>query len=184
MAASAVDTQRAAQHLVQCAVLDGGEVAIVRLQGRGSFLNSMPFKQFADHLAKQGKPREFIVDLAECETMDSTFLGVLAAISIGQERGGRPRVVVLNASDHVVRLLRTLGLLRLVDTEGGAAASSTARVNDADFQAATGPAASHDERVSHALEAHKLLCEIEAGNKAQFQSVIQSLEASLKKDQG
>lgn len=184
MPATSAETQRQAQNLVQCAVLDDGDVAIVRLNGRGSFLNSMPFKQFADHLAKQNKPREFIVDLAECETMDSTFLGVLAAISIAQERGGRPRVVVLNASDHVVRLLRTLGLMRLVDTNAGASALTAARVADSSFSAAADGGATRDERASHALEAHKLLCEVEAENKARFQSVIQSLEESLKKEQG
>lgn len=182
MAATSAEIQRLALNSVQCAVLDGGDVAIVRLNGRGSFLNSMPFKQFADQLAKHSHPREFIVDLAECETMDSTFLGVLAAISIAQERAGRPRVVVLNASDHVVRLLKTLGLLRLVDTEGGAGNQAAARAMDSDFKPAAESGATRDERVSHALEAHRLLCEVETENKARFQSVIQSLEDSLKKE--
>ncbi len=63
---------------VYCAVLDDDDIAVVRVVGRGTFQNSVPVKQLADLLQKGGHPRKFVLDVSQCETLDSTFLGVLA----------------------------------------------------------------------------------------------------------
>ena len=75
---------------IQYALLDQDNVAVVRVTGRGTFLNSVPLKKFADQLTADGKPRQFIIDLKDCETLDSTFMGVLASISLRQTRAMTP----------------------------------------------------------------------------------------------
>ena len=46
----------------------------VKVEGKGSFLNSDSLKEFAREMVDQGY-RGFVVDLADCATMDSTFMG-------------------------------------------------------------------------------------------------------------
>jgi len=53
-------------------------------------------------------------DLAECKGMDSTFLGVIAdAATCNPSRAGKT-VVVFNAGDALVQLLRRIGVLPMV----------------------------------------------------------------------
>jgi len=57
-------------------------------------------------------------DLAECKGMDSTFLGVIAdAATYNPNRAGKT-VVVFNACDALVQLLRRIGVLPLVSLAG------------------------------------------------------------------
>src|SRR5690606_28022450 len=89
---------------IQVALIDDEHTAVVRVTGRGNFMNSVPLKKFADRLGSKGRPDRFIMDLADCETLDSTFMGVLASISLLQSRNGRNRLVVCNANDHIHKL--------------------------------------------------------------------------------
>jgi len=171
---------------ILCAVLDDGRTAIVRVVGRGNFMNSVSLKKFADHLAARGKPARFVLDLAQCETMDSTFMGILASVSIAQERGGRERVTVANPNEHVMKLLKTLGLMRLLDVrEPGrdtvAELMDRARETMAPVDASE---VSHSEQISHTLSAHKALVPLNDGNEERFQSVIHYLEKSLEGERG
>ncbi len=174
-------------HDIQCAVLGGGEVAVVRINGRGTFQNSVPFRQLADHLRERGKPRDFIVDLIDCQTMDSTFLGGLAAVSIAQKRGGRAPIVVVNANTQVRRLFKTLGLMQVLDVaddprsrEAVIAEACHKEMSDAPVSGTV----SHKDQIAHTLEAHKILCDIDDENHTRFQTVIEYLEKSLKEEEG
>src|SRR5690606_8959102 len=144
---------------IYCAVLDSGDMAVVRVIGRGSFLNSVPFKRFADHLIKGGHPAKFIVDLGKCETMDSTFMGVLASVSIAQSKREHEKVVAPNAHDHVGHILTTLGLSPLVevnDSHGVKAAIDRAAAEPMLVPADNKPVV-RIEQLLHTLEAHKTL---------------------------
>jgi len=52
----------------------------VKVEGKGSFLNSDNLKEFACEMLGHGY-REFVVDLAGCVTMDSTFMGTMARLA-------------------------------------------------------------------------------------------------------
>ena len=169
------------QSEVLCAVLDGGQIAVVRVVGRGNFLNSMPLKGFADHLHKENKPFEFVLDLHECETLDSTFMGTIASLSQMQTRSGRRKLVVLNANEHVKRLLKTLGLNALLDLrEGSGSDAERLRAAEGSFKAAESGEVDRLGQIVHTLEAHKTLVKIDEENEVRFQSVIHYLEQSLK----
>ena len=53
----------------------------VHVAGRGTFQNGQPLRRYAVEMIGQGA-RQFVVDLGQCEGMDSTFLGVLAGIGL------------------------------------------------------------------------------------------------------
>src|SRR5260370_38068140 len=53
----------------------------VRVEGNGSSTNSTALRDFAKEMIHRGA-REFIVDLCNCPVMDSTFMGMLAGISL------------------------------------------------------------------------------------------------------
>lgn len=169
---------------VLCAVLDGDKAAVVRVEGRGNFMNSVPLKKFSDRLHSEGNPSQFIFDLTKCETMDSTFMGVLAAISIGQARSGRRKVVVANPNEHVVRLLKTLGLINLLEILDPLRAEEENALRQAEsmLAPATPSPVSHKDQISHTLEAHRLLCRLSGENERQFQTVVSLLEKSLKEE--
>ncbi len=169
---------------ILCAVLDNQRVAIVRVVGRGTFVNSVPLKRFADHLAGHEKPETFIMDLENCETMDSTFMGVLASISIAQERAKRHRVVVANPNEHVVKLLKTLGLMRLLDVHEPDKKKDRELISKAenDLKPADSETITHVEQINHTLKAHKTLVPLDEENQARFQSVIHYLEKSLEEE--
>ncbi|MEQ8822141.1 MAG: STAS domain-containing protein [Sumerlaeia bacterium] len=165
---------------IHCAVLSDDDIAVVRVHGRGSFQNSVFLERFAKHLQEQGRPAEFIVDLGECETLDSTFMGMLASVSQTQKRAGRHQLVVVNVNDHVRRLLKTLGLTYLLEIHE----SETTRATDALAKADLKPAEQEDisrlDQILHTLEAHKTLVELDGENEVRFQSVIHYLERSVK----
>ena len=67
-----------AAHLL---VLVGKDFVCIKIAGRANFSSSPDFKILLDELAAKGY-RHFMLDLAECALMDSTFLGVLAGFGI------------------------------------------------------------------------------------------------------
>ena len=64
-----------------------GPAVWVRVEGKGSFLNSGNFKEFAREMVNRGY-REFVVDLDNCAMMDSTFMGTMAGVALALEGTG------------------------------------------------------------------------------------------------
>ena len=58
-----------------------GPAVWVRVEGKGSFLNSGNLKQFAREVVDRGY-REFVIDLHDCAMMDSTFMGTMAGLAL------------------------------------------------------------------------------------------------------
>ena len=55
--------------------------AFVKIPGRANFSSSVDFKTLVSELRARGVDH-YVLDLGECVTMDSTFLGVLAGIAL------------------------------------------------------------------------------------------------------
>lgn len=164
---------------IQIAVIDSGDVAVVRVQGRGTFLNSVPLKRFAEHLFQRRQPAHFLVDLQTCETMDSTFMGVLASISLHQSREGRSRVELVNANDQIRRLLKTLGLTHFIHIRHGQPASEHVERAAGSLAPAENGHMDRSEQIAHCLEAHKTLVNVDSENEVRFENVIHYLQQSL-----
>jgi len=155
----------------------GDHVACVRIVGRANFLLSVDFRKLLRHLRAAGHAR-ILLDLSECQVMDSTFLGVLAfeANDMASKSGGTAGICIelLNARPAVREIIEELGIARLFHfVERDLTAEQ--------FRAApsAGPA-SVEECARTSLEVHELLMALHPANVAKFKEVARFLATELK----
>src|SRR5688572_4837700 len=86
-------------------VARSGGTVYVRVSGLGNMNNSVTLKAFADQMLSEGY-RNFVVDLADCRGVDSTFMGILLEFRSG--------LVVVNANAHCRRQMESIGLHRVL----------------------------------------------------------------------
>jgi anti-anti-sigma regulatory factor len=146
---------------------------LVRVEGKGSFLNSTGLKDFSKEMINRGF-REFLVDLQCCPVMDSTFMGTMAGIALRlRELGqGQLRVVKLNQRNR--DLLANLGFDRLFSLEEQAPGIEES--------AATLPLNNGADKLTQAqtmLEAHEACVEANPENAAKFKDVLEYLKQDL-----
>ncbi len=156
------------------------KVVWVRVEGKGSFLNSSGLKEFAREMVNRGH-REFVVDLRNCPVMDSTFMGTLAGIALRLREIGQGNLHVTNLNERNSDLLRNLGLDQLFaidlcgmkSPEEGMEAPKSAPIEGAGVDA---------ERTLQAqtmLEAHEALVEAAPENLTKFKDVLEYLKQDL-----
>ena len=75
------------------------KVVCIRVQGKGSFLNSTGIKKFANAMIERGH-RNFVVDLADCPVMDSTFMGTLTGVALRLHGIGQGDLHVINSNER------------------------------------------------------------------------------------
>ena len=158
----------------------GEHCAAIRIIGRANFTSSVDFKTLINELRQQGC-NYFVLDLAECVLMDSTFLGVLAGfglkLSAGNGNQGPHGIELFNPSARIIELLDTLGVLHLFKVTQG----SVSLPEQAEPREHT-PASSTKEEVTRTcIEAHQTLMDISPANAAKFKDVAQFLAEGLKK---
>src|SRR6516162_747258 len=76
-----------------------GPTVWVKVEGKGSFLNSGNLKEFANEMLNRGC-REFVVDLADCTMMDSTFMGTIATVALRLRGLGQGHLHVANCGNR------------------------------------------------------------------------------------
>lgn len=143
-----------------------GPAVWVRVVGRGSFQNSTGLKDFAAEMTSRGH-REFIVDLEECELMDSTFMGTLAGIALKLGREGTLKVLRANPRNR--KVLQNLGLDRIFSVEESPAAAAP------DLHEASAGEAREAKREA-IIEAHENLVAANPANAVRFKDVIEFLK--------
>ncbi len=92
------------------------ETVWIRVEGKGSFQNSTPLKDFAREMLGRGH-RAFVVDLKECPFMDSTFMGTLASIALKSRADGSGGLHIVNLNERTQDLLCNLGLDQLMQLD-------------------------------------------------------------------
>lgn len=156
------------------------DVVVIRVNGRGTFKNSVGVQQFAEQLIKEGKKPRFILDLHNCISMDSTFMGVLAGIGRNQMNMSLGKMTAVNLNPQTERLLSTLGLTFILDVR---TSQKNSLPDDSKFfERKTEKLSLHDQTI-HMLEAHQKLIDIDTQNEARFQNVIFYLKDSLSREQ-
>ena len=157
-----------------------GRDICLKIAGKATFLQSMDFKRVVTELSDRGYER-FHIDLAECQTMDSTFLGVLAGVGLkyhsssqGQNTTGL--VKILNPSERIADLLDNLGISHLFDIEKGVCPFECG-----DFSEIENDDADKKELTRNCLEAHQTLMNICPDNVIKFKDVANFLAEDLKK---
>lgn len=156
-------------------VARNGEHATFRVAGRATFDVAPGFKQACEGLLAAGC-RQFALELAACDTMDSTFLGVIVRLTRRLKTTNPPGAVTLVALPAKVReQVRCLGVLsffQLADAPTGATL---------EYQAVTDPPASKAEMTRVSLEAHQELMSTSAENEQRFKDVAAFLTEDLQR---
>jgi anti-anti-sigma regulatory factor len=146
----------------------------VRVEGKGSFLNSTGLKEFAKEMTNRGF-REFAVDLKNCPMMDSTFMGTLAGIALRLRELGQGGLRVINLNERNSELLANLGLDQLFarDSQGDEKLLTEGQV----VLATAAPDKATQSQTM--VEAHQTLIDANAANAAKFKDVLEYLKQDL-----
>src|SRR4051812_26166216 len=153
----------------------------VRVEGKGSFLNSTGLKEFAKEMINRGF-REFAIDLKNCPVMDSTFMGTLAGIALRLRELGQGALHVINLNERNSDLLANLGLDQLFCIEARPVASPAAAAAVAPSAAQVPLVSASPDKVTQAqtmLEAHEACVEANGANAAKFKDVLEYLKQDL-----
>lgn len=156
----------------------GDNVVFVKVAGRANFTSSVDFKTLVNGLRQKGHD-QFILDLSECQLMDSTFLGVLAGLGRKMKQSGNgdrgATIALCSPSPRIADLLVNLGVADLFKVVTPPAAT--------DRLQPVAPAAGVDKKeISRTcLEAHQALMEIHPANVAKFKDVAAFLTEDLKR---
>lgn len=145
-----------------------GPTVWVRVEGRGSFQNSTGLRDFAAEMTRRGH-RDFVIDLKDCELMDSTFMGTLTGIALRLGPQGSLRVVRPN--ERCRSVLRNLGLDRVFTVEENLPAPPPGTsLHDAEGTP------SREAKRETFIEAHENLVAANPENAVRFKDVIEFLK--------
>ena len=147
----------------------------VRVEGKGTFLNSTGLKEFSKEMINRGH-REFVVDLRNCPLMDSTFMGTLAAIGLALRGLGQGELRAINLNERNRDLLTNLGLDQLFTLGGNEPPPAAAVVPQTPLDGAPADKVKQAETM---LEAHEACVEADPANAAKFKDVIEYLKQDL-----
>jgi anti-sigma B factor antagonist len=154
------------------------QIAFIKISGRATVHASVGFKALLHGLLEK-KITRFILDLSDCATMDSTFLGVLAgfALKLADEPQdqSRPELELFNPNHRVSDLLENLGVAHLFQTV------QCPPLLPGQFNPAPNATPDALEVSRTCLEAHRTLVQINAANVPKFKDVMQFLAEDLKK---
>jgi anti-sigma B factor antagonist len=166
--------------MISVAVVD--HTAFIKIPGRANFTSSVDFKTLVSELRGRGVDH-YVLDLGECVTMDSTFLGVLAGLALRHADGkdGPPsdklRLDLLNPNPRIADLLDNLGVVHLFNVfhqENPCTAIFEPVENNH-------PAPTPLELSKTCLEAHEVLMRINPANVPKFKDVARFLAEDLRK---
>src|SRR5678809_1266933 len=106
----------------------GGHV-LVRVEGRGTHMNSQPLRDFVMEMVRRGYC-DFDMDLTECLYVDSTFAGVLVALSLHVRENLGGHVFLFGANSRCREQFHTLGVEHLFEVAADGLKPEGAASND------------------------------------------------------
>ena len=158
-----------------------GRVFWMRVDGRGTFKNSLQAKKALQRVMSQGV-KDLVVDLERCPMMDSTFLGMLTGAALNlREIDGGGTLSVLNANQRNLQLLTSLGLDHILDLDqdGHLWEEERRQACQALQNCAETNAECKEAQTEHVLAAHLALAGVSDANECRFHDVIEFLEKEL-----
>jgi anti-anti-sigma regulatory factor len=167
---------------VQSSILVGvsGPAVWVKVEGKGSFLNSGSLKEFAREMVDRGY-REFIVDLAKCSMMDSTFMGTMAGVALRLKELGHGHLHIVHCGGRSQELLSGLGLDEIFSIHNnGSVAPECESLPSSETDA--GPDRRKMAQAETMLQAHEALCAAAPENLLRFKDVLEYLKQDLQQE--
>ncbi|HMF45367.1 MAG TPA: STAS domain-containing protein [Candidatus Udaeobacter sp.] len=155
----------------------GGPTVWVKVEGKGSFLNSGNLKEFAREMLDRGY-REFVVDLADCTMMDSTFMGTIATVALRLRELGQGHLQVVHCSNRCQELLSGVRLDQIFDVRASGASPPECGALERPPRIQS-PGDQKREQIETMLEAHEALSEVAPENILRFKDVLDFLRQDL-----
>ena len=157
-------------------IFRAGDIVCVRIAGRANFACAPGFHVAVGNLI-HGHPSRLVMDLAQCQLMDSTFLGVLAgaAVKFRQSASAPVHIELSNANPRISGLIDSLGVKNLfVEINGPLALPAEGRERPVPIHNAT-----KIQLKETSLTAHEQLMEISEANKEKFGELTRTLKDDL-----
>jgi len=154
-----------------------GPAVWVRVEGRGSFLNSGSLKEFAQEMVTRGY-REFVIDLQNCAMMDSTFMGTMAGVALRLKELGHGHLHVVHCGNRSRELLSGLGLDQIFSIHSNGSTAPDCESLGEPVQPEV-PNEGKKEQAQTMLEAHEALCQASPENFLRFKDVLDYLKQDL-----
>ena len=155
---------------LQITELDGG--FSVTVCGRANFDYAVPLRELSGKLTAE---KWLQIDLENCEAMDSTFMGVLTMLALKMRKNGS-QVMLLGASEMLLKLLRDLGvakLFKLVEER---------KMSEKDGVAVTATGSADMLTTAETVaEAHRTLVEADSANAEKFKQVIEFADQDVER---
>jgi anti-sigma B factor antagonist len=154
-----------------------GQAVWVKVEGKGSFLNSGNLKEFTREMVNRGY-REFVVDLENCATMDSTFMGTMAGVALRLKELGHGHLHIVHCGPRSRDLLYGLGLDQLFSIHANGASAPQCQL----LQRPSSSQSTEDKKQENAkqmLDAHEALCKAAPENVSRFKDVLDYLKQDL-----
>jgi anti-sigma B factor antagonist len=150
--------------------------AFIKIPGRANYSSSHDLKALVGELRQRGF-NQFVLDLHECITMDSTFLGVLAGMVL--RHNGAPQdglaIELLNPNPRVSDLLENLGVLEMFQVRNQDVPCTLV------FEPTEQATPSKEEVTRNCLQAHQTLMQVNPANIPKFKEVTLFMAEDLKR---
>lgn len=147
------------------------------IHGRGNFRSSPTLKSYVKQKIDNPATTHILLDMSDCDGMDSTFMGVLAGLACIAKTHPHLTFQLTHLSAKNEALLITLGVNRVLDYHLASDCTSPSPSRapqlelpiEADIKSAA----------QTSLEAHQQLADLTPENQLEFKSVIELLQADL-----
>ncbi len=158
-----------------------GKTVYLKPIGMATQQNCLGIPDFLETMFRIGC-RHVVFDLAQCTGMDSTFLGVIADAATALPQVPGKTVLVINAGERSVSLLRRIGLVPLINLHcGQASPPEELEFRQIDFVHFP---RTETERITRIKDLHKKLAEMNEKNRRTFGTFITMLEEELAQQGG
>jgi anti-anti-sigma regulatory factor len=136
-------------------------------------------KEYARRMIQRGH-RTFVIDLEDCELMDSTFMGTMAGIALRLREMGSGGLSVIHGNPRNQSLLENLGLDHLFAfTLPEGASEAPRKVAQETLTPAAPDTATQQATI---LSAHEALVEADPENEERFKDVLDLLKQESQQD--
>ncbi|MDA3799284.1 MAG: STAS domain-containing protein [Kiritimatiellae bacterium] len=156
-----------------------GDTAFLKIEGKGTYVVAPELKTFCFDQISRGICN-IILDMNECGTMDSTFMGVMAGVAMRLRDLSEHSFLVINLTQKTKELLEVLGLTNLLDCYLVEEVSQEL-ANEDDFDSVEELSIEKDKATTAKvmLKAHRDLVKANENNKSKFKNVINYLSAEV-----
>lgn len=148
----------------------------LQINGLGSMVNAPTVEVFAQKAIEEGAA-QFVFDLANCTGVDSTFMGMILALSnqLRELDADSAGIVLINVDDHAEKQLSSVGVDAFVTLKQG----RTKLPKKLRLTELSAVEASDKQRLKLMVRAHRELVAADERNRAKFGAFLESIVAEL-----